>query len=181
MSEMKKMIQVGTGGFGVYWLESIIPRVSDFARLVAAVDVKEEALKNAVVLAGLPKEKCYTDLRRALKENKADFVNVVVPPEFHEAVIDEALEAGMDIVCEKPLGKDMEASVRIRNKVKAAGRKLAVTMSHRFEVEKQTVEALARSGAYGEIDYVVSRLTMARSEEPRLCRAHAPTDRKSVV
>ena len=80
MSEMKKMIQVGTGGFGVYWLESIIPRVSDFARLVAAVDVKEEALKNAVVLAGLPKEKCYTDLRRALKENKADFVNVVVPP-----------------------------------------------------------------------------------------------------
>ena len=165
MSEMKKMIQVGTGGFGVYWLESIIPRVSDFARLVAAVDVKAEALKNAVVLAGLPKEKCYTDLRRALKENKADFVNVVVPPEFHEAVIDEALEAGMDIVCEKPLGKDMEASVRIRNKVKAAGRKLAVTMSHRFEVEKQTVEALARSGAYGEIDYVVSRLTMARSEE----------------
>ena len=45
MSEMKKMIQVGTGGFGVYWLESIIPRVSDFARLVAAVDVKASERK----------------------------------------------------------------------------------------------------------------------------------------
>lgn len=165
MSEIKKMIQVGTGGFGTYWLQTIIPRVDSFARLVAAVDVNETALKNAEVIGGLPKEKCYTDLRQALKENKADFVNVVVPPEYHEAVIDTALEAGLDILCEKPLGNDMEACVRIRNKVKAAGKKLAVTMSHRFEVEKQTVEALVKSGVYGEIDYIVSRLVMAGNKE----------------
>ena len=165
MGDRKKMIQVGVGGFGSYWLETIIPRVADVAELVAAVDVNQEALKSAQLLTGLPAEKCYMDLKEAIAGNAADFINIVVPPQFHEEVIDIALEAGLDIICEKPLGDTMEASARIYKKVKVAGRKLAVTMSHRFEVEKQTVERLARSGNYGEIDYIVSRLVMARSKE----------------
>ena len=45
MSVKKKMIQVGCGGFGAYWLEVIMPRVNPFAEVVAAVDVNEAALK----------------------------------------------------------------------------------------------------------------------------------------
>lgn len=163
MTSKKKMIQVGCGGFGTYWLEVIMPRVSSFAEVTAAVDVNPEALKNAEKFLNLPPEKCYTDLQSALNENTADFVNIVVPPQFHESVIDAAIAAGLDIICEKPLGDSMESCIRIYNKVKASGRKLAVTMSHRFEVEKQTVESLARSGDYGKVNYLVSRLTMRRS------------------
>lgn len=163
MSVKKKMIQVGCGGFGAYWLEVIMPRVNPFAEVVAAVDVNEAALKNAEKFVGLKPEKCYTDLQKALMENEADFVNVVVPPEFHENVIDAAIAAGVDVICEKPLGDSIESSIRICRKIKAAGRKLAVTMSHRFEVEKQTVEAMVKSGDYGKLNYVVSRLTMKRT------------------
>ncbi|HJC25281.1 MAG TPA: Gfo/Idh/MocA family oxidoreductase [Candidatus Eisenbergiella merdavium] len=159
----KRMIQVGCGGFGEYWLKEILPEVSSFTELVAAVDINPEALKNAERYMGLSGEKCYTDLRRAIAENEADFVNVVVPMHMHEAVIDAAFEAGLDVVCEKPLGHDMEACLRICRKAGEMGRKLVVTMSHRFEVEKQTVENMARSGKYGKINYVVSRLAMKRT------------------
>lgn len=162
MSDKKKMIQVGCGGFGEYWLEVLMPRISSFAEVVAAVDVNVEALKNARRFVGLSPERCYTDIGRALEENEADFVNVVVPPQFHESVIDAAIAAGLDVICEKPLGDSIESCVRICQKVKAAGRKLAVTMSHRFEVEKQTVEDMVKSGKYGKANYIVSRLTMKR-------------------
>lgn len=162
MDAKKRMIQVGCGGFGAYWLEVIMPRVASFAEVVAAVDVNEEALKNAQKFVGLAPEKCYTDIKKALEENEADFVNVVVPPQFHESVINAAFEAGLDVISEKPLGGSMEACVRICRKAEASGRKLAVTMSHRFEVEKQTMEDMVKSGRYGKANYIVSRLNMKR-------------------
>ena len=175
---MKRFIQVGTGGFGAYWCETVIPRVLSFAQPVAAVDVSETALENAATFLNLPKDRCYTSLEKALAEVEADFITVVVPPHAHEAVIDLAIAHGLDIVCEKPLGGDMEACARIYRKVKAAGRKLAVTMSHRLEVEKQTVESMVQSGEYGQLRYLVSRLTMPRSKTGS---THAPTSENPVA
>jgi predicted dehydrogenase len=164
MSGKKKFILVGTGGFGAYWCETIIPRVSEFAQIVAAVDINPDALGNAIKFTGLNHEHCYTNLTQAIRENEADFIVIVVPPEYHESIIDSAIEAGLDIVCEKPLGESMESSVRIYKKIKATGRKLVVTMSHRYEVEKQTVEALVKSNIYGKLNYIVSRLTTKRQQ-----------------
>ena len=165
--QAKKFIQIGAGGFGVYWCETIIPRVHAFAQPVALVDINQEALENGARILGLPKSKCYLDLETALRENTADFAVVVVPMDAHEAVIDMAIGAGLEVVCEKPLGGCMESSVRIYNKVKATGRKLSVTMSHRLEVEKQTLETMVKSGDFGKLRYVVSRLTTCRSKNPR--------------
>ena len=74
MSVKKKMIQVGCGGFGAYWLEVIMPRVNPFAEVVAAVDVNEAALKNAEKFVGLKPEKCYTDLQKALMDASMSFL-----------------------------------------------------------------------------------------------------------
>lgn len=162
----KRYIQVGTGGFGRYWCRTLYPRFADLAAPVAAVDVNPEVHQNAVNYLGLPPEACYTDAVTAMDNHPADFVVVVVPPQFHEEIIDAAIAHGLDIVCEKPLADTMEGCVRIYNKVKASGRKLVVTMSHRFEVEKQTVESMVKSGDYGKLNYLVSRLTMKRENRP---------------
>ena len=89
------------------------------AELVAAVDVNQEALKVRSYLTGLPAEKCLYGFERSYSRN-ADFINIVVPPQFHEEVIDIALEAGLDIICEKPLGDTMEASARIYKRGKSS-------------------------------------------------------------
>jgi predicted dehydrogenase len=156
-----RMIQVGTGGFGAAWCrEFLSPSVRDRrVEVVAAVDLEPAALENAQRYLRLPPERCYTDLERAFAENPADFCTVVIPPAAHEAVVDLALRYDLDILSEKPIADTLEASVRIAQKVRQAGRKMGVTMSNRYAQDKLTLRHELRSGRYGRIDYLVLRLT----------------------
>lgn len=156
-----KMIQVGTGGFGAWWCRNFLPpNVEDGGvEVVAAVDINPAALQNARSYLGLSEDRCYTDIGRAFDENRADFCTVVVPPAFHEAVVDAALAHGMHILSEKPIADTLEASVRIADKVKRAGVKMGVTMSHRFRQDITTLRQTIRSGRYGDLDYLVCRFT----------------------
>jgi predicted dehydrogenase len=81
----------------------------------------------------------------------------VVPPNYHERIVDVAIAHGVDILCEKPIADTMEASARIASKVKAAGRKMAVTMSHRFDQDKTTLRSIIRSGQLGKVNTVSCR------------------------
>ncbi|MCW8130311.1 MAG: Gfo/Idh/MocA family oxidoreductase [Planctomycetota bacterium] len=156
-----KMIQVGCGGFGRSWCERFLPvNVKDgLIEVVAAVDMSTDALKNAQQFLGLPPERCYTDVRRAMDEQKADFCTIVVPPAFHESIVDEALAHGLHILSEKPIADTLEGSVRIAAKVKKSGKKMGVTMSHRFDQDKTTLRDHLRSGRYGALDYILCRFT----------------------
>jgi len=156
-----KMIQVGTGGFGGWWCRNFLPpNIADgLIEVVAAVDINPEALVNAKEGLGLPDDRCYTDIHRAFDENKADFCSIVVPPAFHESVVDVALAHDMHILSEKPIADTLEASVRIAHKVKKAGRKMGVTMSHRFDQDKTTLRHELRSGRHGTLDYLICRFT----------------------
>lgn len=156
-----KMIQVGAGGHGRTWCERFLPpNVADgLIEVVAAVDVSPQALENAKTYLGLDASRCYTDMETAFAENPADFCTVVVPPAFHEQVVDLALRYNLHILSEKPIADTLEGSVRIAEKVRRAGKKMGVTMSHRFDQDKTTLRAALRSGDYGALDYLVCRFT----------------------
>jgi predicted dehydrogenase len=156
------MIQVGTGGFGGMWCSRHLPpNIKDgLIEVVAAVDINPEVHKNAQEHLGLRPDQCYTDIRKAFAENKADFCTIVVPPALHEMVVDLALEHDMHILSEKPIADTLEGSVRVANKVKQAGKKMGVTMSHRFAKDKTTLREEIRSGRHGALDYLVCRFTM---------------------
>jgi len=126
---------------------------------VAAVDINPDVLKNAQEHLGLPADKCYTDVGKALDENEADFCTIVVPPAHHEEIVDAALAHGLNILSEKPIADTLEASCRIADKVNAAGVKMGVTMSHRFRQDITTLRTLVQSGDYGALDYLVCRFT----------------------
>jgi predicted dehydrogenase len=156
-----RMIQVGTGGFGAIWCRHFLPpNVKDgLIEVVAAVDIVPDALKNAQEGLGLRADQCYTDLDRALDENRADFCTVVVPPAFHERVVEAALAHDLHILSEKPIADTLSGSVRIAAKVRRAGKKMGVTMSHRFDQDKTTLREALRSGRYGALDYLICRFT----------------------
>ncbi len=156
-----RMIQVGTGGFGGMWCRQFLPpNIKDgLIEVVAAVDINPTELQNAREGLGLRADQCYTDLAKALNENRADFCTVVVPPAFHEQVVDVALAHDLHILSEKPIADTLAASVRIADKLKRAGKKMGVTMSHRFDQDKTTLREELRSGRYGALDYLVCRFT----------------------
>jgi len=61
------------------------------------------------------------------------------------------------VLSEKPIADTMEGSVRIARKIKAAGRKMAVTMSHRFDQDKTTLRRIIRSGKLGRVNNISCR------------------------
>ena len=156
-----RVILVGTGGRGSSWCRTILPpNMQDgLIEVVAAVDVNADALANAQEHLGLRPEQCYTDIQRAFDENPADFCAIVVPPNFHESVVDVALAHEMHILSEKPIADTLAGSIRIAEKVKRAGKKMGVTMSHRFDQDKTTLRQALRSGNAGQLDYLVCRFT----------------------
>ena len=156
-----RMIHVGTGGWGGVWCRDFLPpNVRDgLVEVVAAVDVSPEALKVARKYLHLREDQCYLDVRQAFEAVRADFCTVVVPPSVHEEVVDRALAHDMHILSEKPIADTLEASVRIADKVRRAGRKMGVTMSHRFDQDKTTLREELRSGRHGPVDYLVCRFT----------------------
>lgn len=161
MKKPLRYIIVGIGEFGVYWCRDFLPRLAEMRKAlpVAAVDINPQAVAKATQFLELPQDKCYTDIEKAFDENPAEFVIVVVPPASHESVVDMALAHDMHVLSEKPLADTMEASCRILNKVKAADKKMAVTMSHRFDQDKQSLEHAIKSGDYGRLNYIICRLT----------------------
>jgi len=168
MSRPLRYIIVGTGGFGGYWCSTVLPRLAEMgkAACVAAADIREENLKNARQFLKLSADKCYTDTKKAFDENKADFGIIVVPPAHHEEIVDVMIAHDLDILSEKPIADTMEGCARIYRKVKAADRKFAVTMSHRFDQDKQSLERLIRSKKYGKLDYLIGRNTWAMRKFP---------------
>jgi len=156
-----RVVQVGTGGQGARWCRDFLPPHVDAGRIepVAAVDVDPEALVNAREGLGLDDERLFADYERAFDAVDADVCTVVVPPAHHEAVVDAAVEHGLHVLSEKPIADTLAASVRIADRVREAGLKMGVTMTHRFRRDLTTLRRRVASGDYGPLDYLACRFT----------------------
>ena len=157
----QRVIHVGCGGWGAMWCGEFLPKnvADDTIEVVAAVDSDPEALTNAREGLGLSESRCYTDAETAFSSHDADFTTVVVPPAARKPLVESALSYGLDLLTEKPIAPTLTEAVEIAEMVEAAGAKMAVTMSHRFDRDKTTLRRRLRSGADGPLDYLVMRFT----------------------
>lgn len=156
-----KMIQIGAGTWGEQWCKEFLPpNIEDgLIEVTAVVDLDANALSRAKDYLGLTQDQCFFDVKTAMERARADFCTVVVPPAFHEQVVDLALQHDLHILSEKPIADTLAGSIRIAEKVRRAGIKMAVTMSHRFDQDKTTLREELRTGKYGQLDYLVNRFT----------------------
>nr|WP_227778095.1 Gfo/Idh/MocA family oxidoreductase [Haladaptatus pallidirubidus] len=155
------IIHIGTSGWGEVWCKEFLPSAidADLFNVVAAVDLSEEALKNAKNELGMPEDRCYTDIEEAFSEHEVDFCTNAVPPAARESIVDAAIDYNLDIFSEKPIAETLETSVRIAKKVEEADVKMGITMSHRFDRDKTTLRKYLRSNKPGPLDYLVCRFT----------------------
>ena len=152
----QKVIHVGIGVFGKRWCSEFLKsNIADGTiEVVALVDTDAKALETGRNILGVPANRCYADARLAFAATPADFCTVAVTPAHHESVIDAAIAHDLDVLCEKPIADTMEASLRIARKIRTSGRKMAVTMSHRFDQDKATLRRIVRSGVLGRINAI---------------------------
>ena len=111
----------------------------------------------------LDPERVYADYRtmataeaRLPAGERIDFVSVVTPNRTHVPVAKAFLEAGFNVVCDKPLAFNLEEARALRDAVRTTGKVFALTHNYTgYPMVKQARE-LVRSGELGEILKVVA-------------------------
>jgi xylose dehydrogenase (NAD/NADP) len=98
----------------------------------------------------------YADL---LDDDEVDAVYVALTNEQHLPWTIRALQAGKDVLCEKPLGLDAGEVGRMRAAATAAGRLLVEATWYRWHPRTRRAERLVATGALGPVRAVESRFT----------------------
>ena len=76
---------------------------------------------------------------------------VTTPDYTHADYIVEALEAGADVVVEKPLTIDAEGCRRITKAVAETGRNVVVTFNYRYSPRNSALKEIIQSGVIGKV------------------------------
>lgn len=142
-------------GMGRVHVESYLqnPR----AELVGVADSDESKFSRATGLApGVP---TYTDYREMLAECRPEVVSVALPNFLHEPVCVDCMEAGADVLCEKPMSTDLAGALRMEQAVKRTGRSLYMNLSQRFTAENVAARRIVETGALGHVYHAYTEWT----------------------
>ncbi|HHX44807.1 MAG TPA: Gfo/Idh/MocA family oxidoreductase [Chloroflexi bacterium] len=101
--------------------------------------------------------KGYADYRQMLEEAQPDVVSIVVPTEEHHQVALEAMEAGCDVLVEKPIAATVAQALEMIACAHRLGRKLMVGHIVRFDAAVQQLQQRLASGELGRVFEVRSR------------------------
>ncbi len=124
------------------------------ACLAAVCDVDEEKLREAGDKMGV--EARYTDYRELLRHPGLDAVIIVTPDQLHREMVEESLNAGLHVLCEKPLALLREDLNAIVAASRASDKKLMVGQICRFTPGFAKAKELIDAGELGDIFYVES-------------------------
>jgi predicted dehydrogenase len=135
---------VGAGQFGKHHCRVI--RESGRAELAAVVDVDRERAAEA---AAANSAKCFTDYRQLA--GLVDGAVVAAPTWLHAEIGCALLEAGIDVLAEKPIAADLAAADRLVATAERSGRILQIGHLERFNPAVTELERRATLPLFFEI------------------------------
>ena len=101
-----------------------------------------------------PKAVRWADFREVLADKDVDMVCVATPDHWHAYICVEAMKAGKDIYCEKPLTYSIEEAKILMAAEKKYGRILQTGAMQRSGVEFRTACEIVRTGCIGAVKFV---------------------------
>lgn len=156
----KRHAFVGTGGRALSFIDPLVTAYGNRHELVALCDLSPArmAYYNKVLVRDLghPAVPTYTAGRfeAMLRERTPDEVFVATQDSTHHEYIVRALNAGCDVITEKPMTTDAAKCREIMAAVEASGRRLRVAFNYRWGPFRSRVKELLQSGAVGSIHSV---------------------------
>ena len=125
------------------------------SNLVAICDVDKNHLKRALAMS--PKgTKTYHDYRELLQDPAIDIVHIATPPHWHGIMSVDAINAGKDVWCEKPMTRTIGEGLRVKEAVEQNGRIFRLNTWFRFKdnfygmkTTVKPIKKLVQSGLLG--------------------------------
>ena len=146
MAEPLRIAVLGVGLMGAFHVDALSRRI----RGAQVAVVNDLFTDKAAEVAGRVGARVVGDPKEAISDPEVDAVLIASPGAAHEAQVNACLEAGVPVLCEKPLTTDIASAYRIVQREASLGRSLVqFGFMRRFDAEYVALKKLITDGGLG--------------------------------
>lgn len=149
MSKMWRSAVVGTGVVGEWHVRTVAALPN--SQLAAVCDVDAARSRTVLEKHGLGHLPAYTDLHAMLRKEKLDVVHICTPSGAHMGPAIAAMEAGANVVMEKPLEIRLDRIDKMIDVATQRGVRLAGIFQNRWNDANRAIKAAMEEGRFGRL------------------------------
>jgi predicted dehydrogenase len=175
------MVGGGEGAF-IGAVHRMAARLDDHYSLVAGAlsSTPDKALRSGLAL-GLAPERIYSDFRamaqaEAARPDGIEVVAIVTPNHLHAPAARAFLEAGIHVICDKPVTTTSAEALALQELVARSGLLFAVTHNYSANAMVRQAREMVRSGQLGELRVVQAEYPQDWLAEPLEATAQKQAD-----
>lgn len=147
-----KMGVIGTGDRSIAHLNTIT-KYSDAIEIPALCDISQEQMDSKMPLVqGTPKT--YTNYKDLLKHPGLNAVLIITPHQLHVSQAVDSLNAGLDVLIEKPMAMTVEECKKMNAAALVNNRILMVTEQYRYIGMYRKIKELIKAGEIGDVRFL---------------------------
>ncbi len=151
MNKLKAAV-IGVGGISNEHINGYIKNPD--VELYAFCDINEKQLKYMSEKYNIPEERCFLDKDEMLKAlPEIDIVSVCTWNAAHAECTIAALNAGKDVICEKPMAMNTAEAEEMLRVAKEKGRHLQIGFVRRYGNDADVMRDFINAGKFGDIYY----------------------------
>lgn len=148
---------VGFGGMG-NWHRELIETGIENLEIAGMFDIKEDRQEAARELG----YRAYESLDALLADETVDMILISTPNDCHKPIAVKAMEAGKNVVSEKPVTLSSEDLLEMIDASKRTGKIFTVHQNRRWDEDFLTVKKLYDENALGDVFNIESRVHGSR-------------------
>ena len=152
---MAKEFRVGIVGCGGIANGKHLPALKALpnVKMVAFCDLIRERAEKALKEYGAEDAKIYDTYEDLVADPTIDVVHVLTPNKAHAPISIAAMEAGKDVMCEKPMAKTAADARAMVECAKRTGKTLTIGYQNRFRPDSLYLKKCCEAGDLGEVYY----------------------------
>jgi len=143
---------IGVGGRGSGVLRTVV--ASPGVKLAAVCDIDPEARDRGATIGKDHKPDLLEDWRKLIERNDIDAVVIATPVDLHAEMAVAALDAGLNVYLEKPMGRTPEEVKAVADAAKRAKGVLQLGFQLRYDPPRRAAIEHIHQGGLGEVAYM---------------------------
>lgn len=164
---MEQKLKIGIIGCGGIANGKHMPSLAKLGavEMVAFCDIERSRAEQAAKDYGTEDSRVYEDYRELLEKESLDVVHICTPNNSHAEITIASLEAGLHVMCEKPMAKTAAEARGMLAAAERTGKKLTIGYQNRFRSDSEYLKMACERGDLGEI-YMAKAKAIRRRAVP---------------
>lgn len=155
--DRKRYALCGASGRGEYYAQSLCRNYRETAQLVGIFDINP--MRADFVRSQAERElpdghapiPVYTDFDLMIRETAPECILVITMDSAHAEHVVRSLDAGLDVICEKPMTIDAEQTRAVLEAERRNNRKITQVFNARWSTVREKIKEKVSAGAIGRV------------------------------